>query len=119
MTMRVIITGSRTWANRERIETVLRSLPPGTVIVHGAHWAGADAITDEIAQKLGLPVERHPADWQRYGRGAGPRRNEEMAAAGASRCIAFRAPGRSPGTDDMMARAHAYGIPVEEVTIDE
>lgn len=108
----VIITESRTWEDRQAIEAALRSLPPDTVIVHGAHWAGADAIVDEIAGRIGLPVERHPAHWQRFGRSAGPRRNEEMASAGADLCIAFRAPGRSPGTDDMTARAQAHGIPV-------
>ena len=110
--MRVIITGSRTWADRDTIERVLRSLPSDTVIVHGAHWEGADAIADEIASRIGLTVERHPADWKRYGKVAGIHRNEEMAAAGAGRCIVFRAAGQSRGTDDMMARAHAYGIPV-------
>jgi hypothetical protein len=110
---RVIVTGSRTWTDPQAIEAVLRDLPHDVLIVHGAHWQGADAIADEIALRLGLAVERHPADWERYGRSAGPRRNEEMATAGAERCIAFRSPGRSAGTDDMIARARVHGIPVD------
>ncbi len=113
--MKVIVCGSRAWQDRAAIEREIRALPEGAVIVHGAHWAGADAIADDVAQQLGLPVERHPADWNRFGRAAGPRRNEQMAAAGADFCIAFRSSGRSDGTDDMITRARAHNIPTEIV----
>lgn len=115
--MRVIVCGSRSWRDRAAVEREIRSLPEATVVVHGAHWEGADAIADEIAHQLGLPVERHPADWQRFGRSAGPRRNEEMAASGAALCIAFRSRGTSRGTDDMIARAVAHGISVRRVSV--
>lgn len=35
----------------------------------GERWADAH----------GIPIERYPADWTKYGRGAGPLRNREMA----------------------------------------
>ena len=39
---------------------------------------GADRLGEKYAEKHGLKIERHPANWGRYGRGAGPIRNAEM-----------------------------------------
>lgn len=39
---------------------------------------GADKLGEKYAEKHGLKIERHPANWGRYGRGAGPIRNAEM-----------------------------------------
>lgn len=39
-----------------------------------------------------MKVEVHRADWERYGRAAGPIRNRGMARSGIDLCIAF--PGR-------------------------
>lgn len=108
--MRVIVCGSRTWLDKNPIYDFLRVLPAGSVIVHGAA-RGADQIADSAARSLGLAVEPHPADWERLGRAAGPARNQKMADAGADALFAFRQQGESPGTDDMIRRAKAAGIP--------
>jgi len=42
---------------------------------------GADKLGEKYAEKHGLKIERHPANWGRYGRGAGPIRNAEMVKA--------------------------------------
>lgn len=113
--MRVIVCGSRNWHDRDRISDRLALLPgeDDTTIVHGAA-KGADRISHQEAQKLGLLVEAHPADWDRYGKRAGLVRNEHMAELGADLCIAFW-DGRSNGTAHMMAAADSRGIPVEVI----
>ena len=111
--MRVIVCGSRRWHDRDRITTALADLPGESVIVHG-NAAGADRIAHQEAQKLGLLVEPHPAEWDVYGKAAGPVRNQKMAALGADLCIAFW-DGRSKGTAHMMKEAEARGIPVDVV----
>lgn len=63
--------------------------------------------------ELGFETERHPADWKRFGRRAGPIRNEEMAVAGADLAIGFRSEGKSSGTDDAARRFIKHHIPVE------
>jgi len=83
-------------------------------IVHGAAQ-GADRIAHQEAQKAGLLVEPHPADWEKHGKAAGPIRNIEMARLGADLCIAFW-DGQSTGTAHMMDEARKQGIPVEVVT---
>jgi hypothetical protein len=111
---RVIVCGSRRWHDRQRIADRLADVPPVATIVHGAA-RGADRIAHQEAQKLGLLVEPHPANWAEHGKAAGPIRNEAMAAAGAVLCLAFW-DGQSTGTADMMRRATAHGIPVEVVS---
>jgi len=116
MPERVLITGSRSWTDRAKIRAELEALPRDAIIVHGDCKLGADAIANEVALELGLGVEKHPADWNAYGKGAGFRRNSEMVNTHPDRCIAFRAPGRSNGTDDCRGKAERAGVPTKVVT---
>jgi YspA, cpYpsA-related SLOG family len=111
---RVIVCGSRHWHDREAIANRLFGLPPDSTIVHG-NAAGADRIAHQEAQKLGLLTEPHSADWERYGKSAGPIRNHEMAELGADLCLAFW-DGSSAGTKNMLEQAKKHGIPVEIIT---
>jgi hypothetical protein len=65
---------------------------------------------EAYAKSKGYTVEVHPADWQRYGLAAGPKRNKEMAAA-AHALIAIW-DGQSRGTKNMIDEARAAGLPV-------
>ena len=112
--MRVIVCGSRKWTYTQAIYTRLALLPVTTQLVHGHCPTGADVIADDYARANGWPKpETHPAIWSKYG---APRaahiRNQEMADAGASLCIAF-VDKPSGGTWDMVKRAKKAGIPVE------
>ena len=116
--MRVIVCGSRRWRDRDRISDRLYHLVMehggDITIVHGAAQ-GADRIAHQEAQKAGLLVEPHPADWGGLGKRAGLVRNTVMASLGADLCVAFW-DGRSTGTAHMMDEARKQGIPVEVVT---
>ena len=57
---------------------------------------------------MGLDVEVHPADWRRYGKAAGPKRNQEMLESGLDYAIGF--PG-GRGTADMLRRVQGAGVP--------
>jgi len=107
--MRVIVCGSRGWSDGGVIESDLAALVAGTTIVHGGA-RGADSLAEEAARGLRRPTEAHPANWARYGKSAGPRRNAEMVEAGADLCLAYRLDGPSRGTDDMVQRCRAHGI---------
>ena len=117
MSVRIIVCGSRRWTNRQVIADILNQLVltngwryPDPVVVHGAARRGADRLVEDEAGKAGLLTEPHPADWERFGKGAGVIRNEEMAALGAVLCVAFW-DGVSTGTRDMLDRAAQHGIP--------
>lgn len=114
---RVIVCGSREWKDPNAIRKVIADrlfdCDVESIIVHGAA-RGADRFAHQEAEKLGLLVEPHPADWDAHGKAAGFIRNEEMASLGADLCIAFWN-GHSNGTRDMIERARKHGIPVEEI----
>jgi hypothetical protein len=59
--------------------------------------------------------EKHPADWNQFGKCAGFLRNYQMVQKGADLCIAFIVPGQSNGTMHTVEAARAVGIPVTEV----
>lgn len=115
---RIIVTGSREWkdpnAARKAIADRLFDCDVESIIVHGAA-RGADRFAHQEAEKLGLLVEPHPADWSK-GKSAGFQRNEEMARLGADLCIAFWN-GKSNGTKHMLSMAEKYGIETEEVDL--
>lgn len=109
--MRVIVTGGRDFADRNSLFTCLNSLKTITMLRHGcAH--GADTLADEYARLHNVPVDRHPASWDRYGRFAGPLRNQQMLEAGVDLLVACKG-GR--GTMDMLSRARSARIPIVKV----
>lgn len=113
---RVLITGSRTWTDAGVIAGVLAGhYRDGAVLVSGACRRGADALAEEYWGLLGGEVERHPADWEHFGKRAGFRRNAEMVNAGADVCVAFIR-GDSRGASHCAGLARAAGIPVEICT---
>lgn len=122
-TLRILVTGSRKWTDRDVIRAaLLDALGTYTtigqpVLVHGGA-RGADALAHVewhrlMSQHPGwlADPEVHRADWDRYGKAAGHRRNAEMVTAGATVCLAFPL-GESRGTRGCMALAERAGIPV-------
>ena len=75
----ILITGSRDWEDKKLIEESLKNLtlPDHAipVLVHGNCKTGADAMADSIAKDLGWKIRPYPANWEKYGKSAGPIRN--------------------------------------------
>ena len=115
---RVLVTGSRTWADTTTITRALDNLHARhgdeLRVVHGACPTGADAIAHDWATRQGVPVEAHPADWS-TGKGAGPARNAAMIATDPDQCHAFIADASrgATGTADL---ADVAGIPTTRHT---
>jgi len=134
--MRILVCGSRTWADFRRIYDALdaeslaararfeEAPPVGVeyefVVIHGAA-RGADMIASswveaqpEIARVSEL---RFPANWKEFGKAAGMIRNKQMLAEGRpDRVLAFW-DGMSRGTANMVALAQSAGVPVEIVNL--
>lgn len=131
--VRVLVTGSRTLTDPRAVRAALthawRDAGQPIVVVHGACGArrlrtgewdytrlrGADRWADEWTLEhmpfTGCGVERHPADWDRHGRSAGPRRNVAMVKLGAWRVLGFPV-GPSIGTRHCLRVARAAGLDV-------
>ena len=103
------------------IERELRKLPVDTLVIHGAA-RGADTLGKFVAEKIGLKVindgKGFPADWRRYGRAAGPIRNQQMIDEGKPDLVlAFHENiNESVGTKDMVTRARRVGLKVIIIT---
>lgn len=109
--MRILITGSRDW---EDVGTLLQTLIeydhlPDVTLVSGACPTGADAHCERFAEGFQWTVERHPADWDKYGKRAGFIRNDEMVKLGADVCLAF-IKNESKGASMTARIAEAAGI---------
>lgn len=65
-------------------------------------------------KRLGMEVLPFPAEWDKYHKGAGPIRNEQMINEGLpTHVYAFHDHlDQSRGTKDMIERAESAGIPV-------
>jgi hypothetical protein len=109
----VIICGSRHGTDKMRVWNRMAALPKDAIVIEGGA-AGVDQLAFWNADKLGLRHETYTAQWGLYGRGAGPRRNQQMLDAGADLVIAFP-DAKSKGTLDMIRRARKAGVPVEVI----
>ena len=114
--MVVIVAGSRTITNAEQVaEAIRQSGFPVTEVVSGTA-RGVDTLGERWAATHGVPVRRFPADWERYGRAAGARRNVQMlehaAAAPEGGGLVAVWDGVSRGTWHMIHVARQRGLAV-------
>jgi hypothetical protein len=110
----VVVTGSRSWTDRDRIFRRLWTLPFNTAIRHGACPKGADLLADDVARQIGFRIEKVPAKWWVFGKRAGHERNRLMLTMEPrpKLVLAFW-DGESPGTKDCIDQAYELGVPVE------
>lgn len=113
MSYRVLVTGSRNWADTRLIFGVLGALLSelqSFTLVHGDCKSGADAIANVWAKGEPVEVERHPAPWRPNGKfdpSAGYKRNSHMVNLGADLCLAFLRPCSKKGcTKEMLHPSH-------------
>ena len=96
--MKVLVCGDRNWANEYRIGdgyltrhdlgwedyilTIeildeIKLLQGIDLVIHGCA-RGADQLGKHWAESRGVPVMEFPAEWDKYGKSAGPIRNRQM-----------------------------------------
>lgn len=114
MTLRVIVTGGRSYSDRARVYSVLDFVNrnAGISLLNHGGACGADALAHEWAASRGVSECVHHADWKHYGPSAGPKRNQDMVDHGADLAIAF--PG-GKGTHDCLMRCLRAGIDLVRV----
>ena len=106
--MRVLVCGGRDYKNSKFLFNKLQDIPI-TVLIQG-EARGADALAKQYAIKNNIEYESYPANWQKYGKGAGYRRNSEMLKKGKPELVVAFTGGK--GTDMMVSLAIDNGTDV-------
>src|SRR5438093_282333 len=75
----------------------------GDTIVSGGCPKGGDRFAEVIAKNLGVPIKIYPAEWGKYGRSAGYKRNTDIARD-ADVLIASVSSSRTGGTEDTIRK---------------
>ncbi len=142
--IRILVTGSRLWADTEQLEHALDEYTAGYTAVtirHGqcpprnqreqvVQWEyaatrpelgpflGADWLADQYALRRGWTIERYPADWDRFGTAAASIRNRLMCVTHPrpNLVIAFPLGSGSSGTRNCMVHAGRAEIRTVDVT---
>ena len=108
--MKVIVAGSRDFNDyallASRLDFYLSKQPDVTIISGGAR--GADTLGERYAKSHNLKLDVYPANWDRFGKSAGYRRNVQMAEV-ADACVVFWN-GTSKGSKHMIDIAIKHNL---------
>ena len=103
---KIIVAGGRSFNNYDLLEQKLdyylsSKINEGyDILIISGTAKGADSLGEKYAINKGYEIERFPANWDKYGKSAGYRRNVDMANV-ADACIVFW-DGTSPGSKHMI-----------------
>ena len=126
--MKILVCGDRNWKNKELIKDELITASgighPGTptpspkdILVIEGDARGADKLAGEVAKELGFRVAVFPAQWERFGKMAGPLRNIEMLDEKPDLVLAFHNDlSKSKGTAHTVKNAQKRGIKVKVIS---
>lgn len=114
MKKRIIICGGLSFHDNDLLGTYVDDIIqqfPNCEIISG-HARGADTLGEEYAKQHNIPLKVFPAEWNKYGKAAGPIRNGQMlkyAITADAMVIAFW-DGHSRGTKNMLEQARRAGV---------
>lgn len=129
--MRVLVCGSRHFKDKDLLYNTLdatateyklwaipdeygNTLPLGMEIISGCA-KGADSIAIDYAVVNWLKLYEYPADWNTYGKAAGPIRNKQMLDEGKPDLVIAFMFKDSRGTKNMVEQAEKAGVPVKVI----
>ena len=114
--MRVLVCGGRDFNDYNLLSSYLVELfvksllVPEDVTIISGHARGADKLGEQFANANECKLSIFPADWEKYGKGAGHIRNQQMIDEGKPDLVVVFQGNR--GTVDMIRRAKKAGLPV-------
>ena len=117
---RLVVAGCRTFHDysvaSSEIKKLLQKLDAEySVIIVSGCAEGADKLGEKYAAEHNLTIERFPAEWDKYGKYAGPRRNAQMARIADAVLVFWD--GKSRGTKNMIENAKKAKKPYTVISI--
>ncbi len=113
--MKVIIAGSRSITDPVQVAQAIKESGFEVTEVVSGTARGVDTLGELWAEAASVPVVRFPADWNQYGRGAGYRRNAQMAEYADALVAVWD--GQSRGTNHMIEQMESRRKPVFVATV--
>jgi len=117
---KILVCGSRDYNNYEhmyddllKVFTSLLSVGVKPILINGAA-RGADNLAASIAIKYDIEIRQFPPDWTKFGKAAGPIRNQAMVDEADIVLAYLRSDRENKGTKITMGMAAKKGIPVIE-----
>ena len=116
--MRVLVTGSRELDEPTTVFRVLhqyRDRNELLIVRHGACPKGADLYAHQWCKMLdgkGVVEESYPADWDNFGKAAGPIRNAQMINDGGIDLVLAFPRGIAKGTMNCVDLAQRFGLKI-------
>jgi RNAse (barnase) inhibitor barstar len=108
--MRTIIAGSRSFTNYELFKEHMKNEMCFITTIISGGACGVDYLGECLAKEFDIPLEIYKAEWAKYGKSAGYKRNQLMADK-ADRLIAWW-DGESKGTKHMIDIAKKKKMPI-------
>lgn len=108
--IRLIIAGTRDFIDYDLMKSKLANIPTENIEIVSGCARGADRLGEQLAKEKGIPVKQFPADWEKHGKSAGYKRNEEMAKYATHLIAILDLSVPSKGTRNMIKLAKKYGL---------
>ncbi len=120
MIKKLVIAGSRNFTDynffKEKVNICISRIKEEyELIILSGHCKGVDMMVEKYAKENNLQIEIFPAEWEKYGKSAGPKRNKIMVD-NADFAIAFSSGGK--GTESLIKFAKQKGIPLKIISIE-
>lgn len=119
--IKLIVAGGRDFNDydlvKKEADIFISEMKLTEIILISGGAKGVDALGEKYALENNLQVEIFKADWSKYGRAAGPKRNAEMAKS-CTHLLAFWN-GESKGTKSMISLAKKENKTVKVIAIKE
>lgn len=117
---KVIIAGSRSFADYEKLKSICDSILPNQyseprISILSGTSSGSDSLGERYANERGYTLNRYPANWEQYGKAAGPIRNRQMVEDADAAIIFWD--GQSKGTKNLIEQANKRGLKVRTIIL--
>lgn len=121
-TFYLLVAGSRGFNNyallKEKLDYFLKNQTDKNIHIVSGGARGADTLAERYAKERGYEMHVFPANWDRFGKSAGYRRNEQMhkfiAQFPKRGCVCFW-DGKSKGTKHNFELCKNYDTPLRKV----
>ncbi len=120
--IRIIVAGGRDFQDypllEHELDIIIGGMPWNNMTFISGTAKGADQLGEKYAEERKLNVRRFPANWNTYGKAAGPIRNAQMAkyaSEGTKGILVAFWDGKSKGTKNMIQEARNKDLIVKIV----